>query len=226
MLDFLELIGNSTTSPRDDISWPVLRPANPGRDLSTSITYFQANPSSHIHPDDVLEPATVVIIGWSGSRRQRIISTFGRFTATSTVLLFDPDTFSTQRVREQVNLPALRGVMEQLEQIATLEPDWDSYGAQRPSQTAIEQARHLIETVAMKLINHLGAEAIADWVGPLPNGGIEVDWEVRGKDFSIDVNTDGSLHYIIVDRRIDPPKYETEQRNVTVADVVNALREM
>lgn len=69
--------------------------------------------------------------------------------------------------------------LAQLDEFAKLEPDWDSYGSERISPDAIDQARSLIELVAK-------ARGVAPYaVAPVADGGVYVEW--RGPNGKLEV---------------------------------------
>src|SRR3954447_19079229 len=85
--------------------------------------------------------------------------------------------------------PSLNDEIDQLNALAHLEPDWDSYGAAPISPKAITQARALIERVASKAAR-LGREAHPYYIGPTPIGGIQVEWRGNGRESQIEVRPD------------------------------------
>ena len=70
-----------------------------------------------------------------------------------------------------------------LQALATLLPNWDSYGGRPSSRLALDGARRFFD----------GAQVV-----PMSDGGIQLEWHLPGFDLEIDVAPDGSL---VVDRR-------------------------
>lgn len=71
-----------------------------------------------------------------------------------------------------------RILAEKLDELGSLEKDWNSYGAPPISAAAIE--------TASKWLDHV-------FVGPMNDGGIQIEWHMAGLDFEIEIKADGSF---------------------------------
>lgn len=84
---------------------------------------------------------------------------------------------------------ALIPVVEQLAELQSLQPNWDSYGAPRVSETAINRALRLL--------------ADLQWTGPLPSiaptarGGIHFEWGGDDEGVEMNIRADGTVTVLV-----------------------------
>jgi hypothetical protein len=74
----------------------------------------------------------------------------------------------------------------QIEALANLEPDWDSYGAAAISPRAIALAKDLVVYAAIGAAS-LGIESHPYYIGPVPNGGVQVEWRRDDREIQVEV---------------------------------------
>lgn len=89
---------------------------------------------------------------------------------------------------------------EELTDLATLEPGWDGYGADPPTPQAVEA------TAALLLTIHGLTDAQLEnlFVSPLPDGGLEIDWELRtGSELMLVAPPEGTDVRYLLDKRVD-----------------------
>lgn len=80
--------------------------------------------------------------------------------------------------------------MRQLDSLAALPLDWDSYGATQPAPPAVAQARAVAAVVA--LIIELGPKLAPQFV-PVPDGGVMLVWAEQGWDAEVEINPAGEV---------------------------------
>ena len=68
-----------------------------------------------------------------------------------------------------------------LEELAALEPNWDSDGAQRISPAAIAAAREILATAGQPI--------------PRNDGGIDLVWIVNDKEICLEIAPDGDQRF-------------------------------
>ena len=114
---------------------------------------------------------------------------------------------SAPAVPEPSLVPALRLIAE----IATLSPDWDSYGAAPPSPRAIAWACLLIEAVA-EAGDRAGAGRRSPWTSaPIADGGLQIEWLGGEGRIEVQVAPDGSVGYVLVpDAEADTALHEAD----------------
>lgn len=84
----------------------------------------------------------------------------------------------------------LAAARQRLGELATLPEDWDSYGAAPIDAGAVERAEHIMSHVSLQGDSvHPTPEPY--FVGPIPDGGIEIEWRHAGQRLDIDVRPDG-----------------------------------
>lgn len=96
---------------------------------------------------------------------------------------------------------SVRCVQATLESYSTLEKNWDSYGALKPSTKALMGA--------IQLATHTFQENTpTPDVFPVPNGNIQIEWSIHQFDIEIEIES-GSLCYV---------SYEDHRTNQIVWD--------
>src|SRR5262249_40177268 len=75
--------------------------------------------------------------------------------------------------------------LKRLDELETLESDWDSFGSEPPSIFALLVARHLVSNIASTLRDTADTDAVPFFIGPLSGGGLQVEW--RGSVAAIEV---------------------------------------
>lgn len=108
-----------------------------------------------------------------------------------------------------------------LADLARLEEDWDSYGAAPIAPGAIKLAAHLMRRVLMHRSYPPGF-AEPYFVGPIPHGGVEIEWRNCDKRVEIDVRPDSSLDVLTVTGTGPSTRREARQ-NVPVMDALRLI---
>ena len=93
----------------------------------------------------------------------------------------------------------LQPTLHRLAEMAALPQGWDSYGAEPPSSVAITTARDLV----LRVVEQFGRQA-GDRVKPFAvapfDGGIQLEWREAHAEVEIDVDADGAMSYLYVDK--------------------------
>lgn len=95
----------------------------------------------------------------------------------------------------QLHKGRLDEALEWLAEIARLEPDWDSYGALRPSPAAIDQARAFIG----RAVARLGAAGAPHEVMPIADGGISLEWRYPTVELGLNACPDGGWTSLLIE---------------------------
>jgi hypothetical protein len=65
-------------------------------------------------------------------------------------------------------------VEERLAKLSKLEPDWDGYGGDPPTEAAVSRTK-----ILLREIHELtGGSLEVPFIAPLPDGGLELEWEL------------------------------------------------
>jgi hypothetical protein len=111
---------------------------------------------------------------------------------------------------------------QRLAELAVLEADWDSYGADPPTDLAIMTARQVLQAVAKRLVSAAGADPAPYFIAPVPTGGVQLEWTGPASEIEVEVGPEGALGYLLVRREGDAETEQVEAR-VSPADVVEAV---
>jgi hypothetical protein len=109
--------------------------------------------------------------------------------------------------RVQVQRPSLREAFARLDELADIGPDWDSYGADPPTDLALGVARSFFLIVANRFAERWGEKALPSHIAPIPTGGILAEWSGPKADLEIHIGPDGQLGHLVIDRRGSEPVY-------------------
>jgi hypothetical protein len=123
---------------------------------------------------------------------------------------------STYEVRTDMEsiIPALT----RLNELAQLQPNWDSYDAEALTPSAIAAASLLITSVNEDRRSLTGRPAPPWVVAPVPDGGVQVEWMASPRKIVVQIDPDGELSYLVVDRSELIPSY-TEDHGVPIARI-------
>lgn len=118
--------------------------------------------------------------------------------------------------------PSLATACQRLAELASLEPDWDSYGADPPTALAVTTARSLIEDVARRASAATGVDPAPYFIAPISTGGVQLEWTSPANEIEVEVGPDAALSYLLITRDDDAER-ETGQRHVSQAEVIAAV---
>jgi hypothetical protein len=113
----------------------------------------------------------------------------------------------------------LQPALERLAEFATLENDWDSYGAVPITPAAIDVARELAAEIISRHALSLRPAGYTFDVVPLPNGGVQLEWDIGSRHLEIAVDPVGELSYLIVSGAGDA-RHATSTENVARRDAL------
>ncbi len=109
---------------------------------------------------------------------------------------------------------------DQLDAIAALEPNWDSYGGEPPSPEAIKGAEFFLQTVHQSFGNYDHDQSQPQIVAPRADGGIQMEWGTYSAEIDVHVDASGVLGYLFIDQQGTEPIY----REVQMASLEDALQ--
>jgi hypothetical protein len=116
----------------------------------------------------------------------------------------------------------LRPVLQVLDELERLGPNWDSYGAAPVSRVAVAQARQLVQTV-FEQFGASGEGARPDGVSPLVDGGVQVEWSGPHGRIEVEIGPDGTLGCVLDHGRDTEPRVTT-MAAATPQDAVQLIR--
>lgn len=101
--------------------------------------------------------------------------------------------------------------LEQLNEIAELEPGWDSYGANPIAPRAIALAADLLHLVDEKLGGVAFDQSWPQIVAPRADGGVQIEWGTPPVQIAVHADPSGNLGYLYKDRQGEVTRYEEKQ---------------
>jgi hypothetical protein len=118
--------------------------------------------------------------------------------------------------------PSLATACQRLAELASLEPDWDSYRADPPTAPAVVTARRLIEALARHASTAAGVDSTPYFIAPIPTGGVQLEWTSPANEIEVEVGPDAALSYLLISRDGDTER-ERGQRHVSQAEMIDAV---
>ena len=111
---------------------------------------------------------------------------------------------------------------DRLDAIAKLEPNWNSYGADRPSPRAIANASTLLRTVHETFSSRVREQSQPQVVAPRADGGIQIGWGRRPMEIAVHADPSGTLGYLYVERQGDTLFFK-EVQNATWEEILRLI---
>jgi hypothetical protein len=87
--------------------------------------------------------------------------------------------------------------LERIREMASLPADWDADGAESPTAVSVATACYLIEAVAWVQERQGHGRVAPTTSSPIPDGGLNVEWDGPDARAAIQANPDGTLGYLI-----------------------------
>ena len=119
----------------------------------------------------------------------------------------------------------LASVHERISGFAALEPDWDSYGAERPSANAIRTAHQVLDDLVILYAGRFGGKALPFWASPLPSGGVQLEWRAAASELEVEVRSNGRLAFLLQKGHGSDAEYE-EGDEASLEDVASLLAQV
>ena len=117
-------------------------------------------------------------------------------------------------------------VSEQLEAMRGMGENWDGYHAAAPCTSAIDLARDFVRLVEAV---RRGPQALPLHVSPTPPGGVLIDWEDDQTEHEIEINPDGSIEFLHMNKatkQIRTRKLSPGQRVVVEPGLLQELEHL
>ena len=112
--------------------------------------------------------------------------------------------------------------MAELDRIAGLRADWDSYGSTPPTSVAVETARRLINTVYRDSLLSARNPSLPFSVAPLSGGGIQLEWRGETNTVEVEIGPEGAFGYLLI-KGAEPCVYE-EEDSVSESRILELVR--
>jgi hypothetical protein len=89
--------------------------------------------------------------------------------------------------------------LQRLNQLTTLQPNWDSENGLPPTACAITKATWLLGKIAEDFGLIAGAAIRPYAVAPLGDGGVQLEWRGPARDIEVEVGPTGELAYLFIE---------------------------
>ena len=103
--------------------------------------------------------------------------------------------------------PCLEPTFERLEELASLEPDWDGYEGKPPSSQAVAMAACLVAGAWDRFGTQREDRAQPYEIMPIADGGLQLEWRGSNKRLHLNVGPDGRISFLHVAGRAEDRTY-------------------
>jgi hypothetical protein len=117
---------------------------------------------------------------------------------------------------------------EQVQSMASLAENWDGYGGAAPQAHVLELAEGLVDLLEAGFRKSF-AEPPVLHVTPTRIGGVLIEWEDRTTQREIDINPDGSISFLHLNRNtghVETRKFVASQPSVVHPGFLRELKEL
>jgi hypothetical protein len=122
------------------------------------------------------------------------------------------------------NMPShASSISRELERIAGLRPDWDSYGSAPPSSESINVARRLVGTVYGEALLSAKNPSLPYSIAPLSGGGVQLEWRGENKTVEVQVGPSGAFGYLLI-KGVEPTCESEEEDDVPESRILELVR--
>jgi len=117
-------------------------------------------------------------------------------------------------------------VPQQLDAMLQLQENWDGYGADTIHASIVELAKEFLSFFAR--LEQSSGIALNVRVYPTRVGGVQIEWEERTAEWELELNPDGSLGLLHIDKESGAMREETFQpgRSAVAVGLLTRLGEM
>jgi len=119
--------------------------------------------------------------------------------------------------------PGFISALQRLDAFAVYPPDWDDGGAATIASDTILRAKELVHRV-YRSVQH-SDEAEPFYIGPIPNGGIQIEWRGHIRTIEVEIRLDGTYGCLCVQVSASEPEMRY-QRDVPLATIVVSVAEV
>jgi hypothetical protein len=160
----------------------------------------------------------------------------GRFTSQSQLAIMEPATqcrptadpvnFRSQQPTEDLTedpVYNLRVMLDRLNGIQKFEDNWDSYGAQSPSDRAVTASNNLVWNVIARCFATSSKRAIPYSVLPLSGAGVQMEWRGITDSIEVEVSSDGKFGYLLTRNEASPARYREERDDVSEGEILRLV---
>lgn len=110
-----------------------------------------------------------------------------------------PQLHQSQRYETTLPGSAFAGARRDLNALSALQYDWDTYGGRAPTTMALSIARSVLGYVELCFRFAARDRVVPYFIGPLPTGGITLEWRSPKGQLGIDIEPTGGIGYILVE---------------------------
>jgi hypothetical protein len=111
--------------------------------------------------------------------------------------------------------------LQQLDELSTLEDDWNYYGAAAPTPVAISLARRFLEQTQTQ-VGAIARDRVRPFhIAPVP-GGVQLEWVSKDGELNLVIGPTGEMSFLQVNAGADGRNYG-EQHNVTWSDAMRQV---
>lgn len=116
-------------------------------------------------------------------------------------------------------------VQRKLLEVSQTESDWDSYGAQLTSLSAVRKAGELFAQIANQFYPSKGDKIRPYDVAPLTNGGVQLEWRSLHSALEVEIRADAGFRYLLVQGQGENRRFR-ESEDVSAEEIIPLVAEV
>jgi hypothetical protein len=129
----------------------------------------------------------------------------------------------TLQQRNLVNgLAAYTALLKKINRFQLLKNDWDSYGSEPSSETAVAVASALVSEIFVELAPRVSAQAVPFFAAPLSGGGVQLEWGNGTARIEVEIGPDGKFGYLL-SRGVEPARVFSEKDDEARENIVELI---
>ncbi len=115
--------------------------------------------------------------------------------------------------------------LDRVAQLAALPPDWDSYGANPPTEQAVARANALLLAVGRAYGGTYGPAVRPYAIAPLDDGGLQLEWRGGTGEIEVEIGPQAGLAYLFIDKTGSERSF-VEQDDAAWSDVTEKIAQV
>ena len=115
--------------------------------------------------------------------------------------------------------------LDRLNEIMSLQANWNSYGAEKISEAAVGVASDLIHTVQERFFSKYGERIIPSEIVPLDDGGVQIAWQSPGSEIEIEIGPSNEFGFLVVEEKADGRNF-FEEDDVTFGCLIDNIEKI
>jgi len=125
--------------------------------------------------------------------------------------------------RVAAGLVALRNANNRIMELASLNVNWDSYGAYPITAKAVATSTAILLELQEHILVERHAISMMTFIAPLADGGLQLEWECESDQLELEILGDGSIGYVHLRNGVVESSREGDADPLTLTDAITLI---